>query len=122
MTDVWSTLLRLGVALVVVLPLAYVAARLYSKQTIGRVGRALHVLDVRALGPNRGIYLVEVGDRILVLGVTAHHVNVLAELTDPDVIERVKEDAKGGDGAPFSHLLGDAISQLRKGRREDHSK
>lgn len=116
--DGWGAIFRLIVALAIVLPLAYLAARLYSKQAGGGKSRALNVLDARVLGPNRGIYLVEAGERLLLLGVTSHQITLLAEFTDPDQIERLKESANGGNAAPFSEFLGNAIKKSRRGETE----
>jgi flagellar biosynthetic protein FliO len=68
--------------LLAVLVLAYgalVLLRRYSLGSgLGRRAGALEVLESVALGPNRAIYLIRVGDRRLVLGVTATQITPLA--------------------------------------------
>lgn len=119
--DLWGAALRLLVAMAIVVPLAYFAARLFSRRAAGAGGRVLKVLEAVPLGPNRGIYLVEAGDRILVLGMTPEQVNLLTEWSDPDCVERIKREAIGGKDPAFSHALGDAIARFRKAKREDDS-
>jgi len=106
-----GTLLRLALALAVVLPLAYAAARFYGKRAAG--GRALKLIDGVALGPNRGIYLVEVGDQILVVGVTPHQVNLLSRLSDPEAVRKLKEEARAKREPAFPQKLEDALARLR---------
>ena len=53
------------------------------------VGR-LEVLDTTNLAPNRTVYLVEVADRVLVLGATATTLSTLAEIREPAAIELLK--------------------------------
>ncbi len=68
--------------LVAVLVLAYGALVLLRRYSLGsgfgRRAGALEVLESVALGPNRAVYLVRVGDRHLVLGVTPTQITPLA--------------------------------------------
>ena len=53
------------------------------------VGR-LEVLDTTHLAPNRTVYLVEVADRVLVLGATQTTLSTLAEIKEPGAIDLLK--------------------------------
>ncbi len=48
------------------------------------------ILDTAELGPGQQVYLLDVGDRVLVLGATAQHVTSLSEITDRDEIEALR--------------------------------
>jgi flagellar protein FliO/FliZ len=48
------------------------------------------VLASLPLGQSRGVFVVEVAGKFLVLGVTDHSVNLLQEITDPEAIERLR--------------------------------
>ena len=115
--ETWSLLLRAAVALLVLIPLIYGVTRLYGKRVaMGGRGRALRVVDALALGPNRAVYLVEVGDRILVLGATAQHISLLAEVTDPVSIATLKRSGIEGDNT-FWKVFSERLAK-RRGERE----
>lgn len=68
-----------------VLALAYVSLAALKRYTSGAVsqrGTLLEVLDSTTLGPNRSVYVVRVGQKRLVLGVTQNQITPLAELDD----------------------------------------
>jgi len=72
-----------------VLALMYVslaALKRYTAGTMRQRGALLDVLDSKALGPNRSVYVVRAGDKRLVLGVTQHQITTLAELkVEPEI-------------------------------------
>src|SRR5690554_1473159 len=85
--ELWQTALQLLGALALIIPLLYVVTRAYGQRAlVGGSRRALSVIDSIGVGPNRSICLVEVGDRLLVVGVAADKVGLLTEITDPDEI------------------------------------
>ena len=61
----------------------------------GRSGAArssarLDVLEAAALAPGRSLYLIDVADRVLVVGATSGSLATLAEITDPAAIEGLR--------------------------------
>lgn len=91
-SELWETALKLIGALIIILPLAYLATRLYALRLAGsRRQRALRVVDAITLGPQRSIYLVEVGDRILVIAATQRHMTLLSEIQDEQFLKKFKE-------------------------------
>lgn len=105
-SELWGAVLRLVLALVVLLPLVYVVTLLYSKRlSSAGAGKVLKVLDAVHLGPNRSIILLEVGDRVLVVGATPHQVTTLAELRDPQVIESLTRRAGTDVTGSFAKFL-----------------
>jgi flagellar protein FliO/FliZ len=84
-------LVTLLVTFVVVIALAYFTSR-FLGQRMSRFSGAgdNRVLASLPLGQNRGVFVVEVAGKFLVLGVTDHSVNFLQEITDPAVIERLR--------------------------------
>lgn len=113
--ELWGALLRLLMALVVILPLVYGVTYLYSRRmTAGRSGRALKVIDAVHLGPNRSIVLLEVAGRVLVIGVTPHHIATLAEVTDPEVVRGLVQGQGPGVSKAFAKLLEARLKPLEK--------
>lgn len=104
--ELWGAALRLVLALLILLPLVYGATLLYSKRMgPGGSGRALKMIDAIHLGPNRTICLIEVEGRILVIGATQHHISTLAELNDPEVVNRLVSAGSPGVTGAFAKIL-----------------
>lgn len=79
-------------------------------QAKAKVARAmpgrLEVLDTTNLGPNRTVYLVEVADRVLVLGATPTTLSTLAEIREPAAIDLLKTPtAEGPPTSSFADQL-----------------
>ncbi|HHW71633.1 MAG TPA: hypothetical protein GX393_00205 [Firmicutes bacterium] len=85
---IWG-LVRVVVALAIVLPLTILAARWYGRRQVG--GQNLRIKEVLSLGTNRALYLVEWGDKQLLLGVTAQSITVLGEQQPQTDHEEVPE-------------------------------
>lgn len=76
-------LLALGLVLALVLALYWLARRfLPGAAGLGQAS-GLRVLGRLALGPKKSLALVEVGKRVLVLGLAEQGVNLLATIDDP---------------------------------------
>ena len=115
----WSTLAYLLSLLAVfafVLVLAYLASRLlaghFAKATGASGG---HLLAHLPLGPNRSVCIVELAERVFVLGVTEHSITLLREITDPEEIERLHRSSLAPSGGVdiFSSQMG-TLEQLAK--------
>lgn len=82
-----TAVLRLLLGLALVLVLLFVSGR-FLGQRLGLprgTGRHLAVLDLLPLGPGKGIFLVRVGKRQLVIGVSGDRITVLRELEEGDL-------------------------------------
>ena len=108
----WQAALRLVLALAVLLPLVYAVTRLYARAGTGAAGRgALRVVDAVAIGQNRSICLVEVGERLLVVGSTPQSISLLAEFRDGGEVLRIKERLGAGAARPFASLLRERLGR-----------
>jgi flagellar protein FliO/FliZ len=70
----------------------------------------LEVLDTTHLAPNRTVYLVEVADRVLVLGATQTTLSTLAEIKEPGAIDLLK--ARPTEGAAVPPSFADQFQKL----------
>jgi flagellar biosynthetic protein FliO len=92
----WALTFDLVVKLGLVVGLIYVTVwllRAYvGRARPGAAGSSarIDVLEATALAPGRSLYLVEVADRVLVVGATAGSLATLAEITDPEAIGRLR--------------------------------
>lgn len=101
-------IVRLGLVLLVVWG-GIVAMRWYSRKMNGPGGSARHlqVLESRALGPNRALHLIRLGDRAVLIGVTQERINALLEIEDPAEVERLAaEFDEPSVPRPFASMLG----------------
>ena len=77
-----------------VVVMAYFASRFLSgrfqHQAAANGGR---ILEHLALGPNKSVCVVEIGGKVVLLGVTEHQVSLLAEIEDADEIDRLRRQA-----------------------------
>ncbi len=88
--NIFWTVVQTVLALCLILALAWGMIRLFGGHIRSRLqGRYLRVLDEVTLGPNRGIAVVEVGGKALIVGVTDHQISMLGELTDDQTIEEM---------------------------------
>lgn len=118
--SLWSTLAYLLSLLAVfafVVILAYLAARLmggrFQRNLSGNGGR---VLDTLPLGPKMSVSLVEVADRVFLLGVTEQSITLLSEITDEGEIERLHRQSLANpvDMGMFSQQFGALADFMQK--------
>ncbi len=110
-TDWMNLFLRLALVLVVIW-FAIVAMRWWVRRMNGAVGNAgghLEVVETRSLGPNRSLQLVKLGNRAVLLGVTAEQTSSVLEIDDPVEVERLATP-RVADDSPTSFR--DAVSRL----------
>ena len=105
----WSTIayiISLLFVFAIVIAMAYFVSRFLS----GKLGGGLSqnggkVLEHLPLGPGRSCCIVELGGRYLMLGVSEGGISLLGEITEPEEIERLEEEAR------LNPISGDAIAQ-----------
>ncbi|MDN5293744.1 MAG: flagellar protein FliO/FliZ [Eubacteriales bacterium] len=95
MPSAFSLLLQLIVGLAVVGALVYVTVRFLRRNfSAAGGGEVIRLLDYYAFGVNKGLYIVAVGDRVFLLGVTEHNITLLEEIKDEAIIEYLLEAAE----------------------------
>ncbi|MFZ5586594.1 MAG: flagellar biosynthetic protein FliO [Thermodesulfobacteriota bacterium] len=94
---VGQMLLALGLVLALVLLLYWLARRFLPGHAGLGQAAGLRVLGRLALGPKKGLALVEVGRRVLVVGLAEQGVSLLTTIDDPEEIAALGA-AKGGFG------------------------
>jgi flagellar protein FliO/FliZ len=78
-----KTLAVLAAVLALIFGLAYLLRRLKQSGALGNAAsEGWRVLSVKHLGPRRQIFLIEVGTRLLLVGVTDRSITPLTEITD----------------------------------------
>lgn len=82
----------LAAVLAIIYGLAWLFRRFHPAAQGGDVSRdGWRVLGVKALGPKRWVYILEVGTKMLLVGATDRSMSTLMELSDAQDIELVRE-------------------------------
>lgn len=101
--------LRLAIVLVVIW-VAVIAMRWYVRRSTGTPGggpsRNVEVLETRALGPNRALHLVRVGDRAVLVGATAERISPLVAIEDPEEVAALAPPGQTAPGGGLRALVG----------------
>lgn len=102
MPSMFSLLVKLMLSLIIVGGLAYLTIRFLKKNAqITGSSENISVLDQFALGMNKGLFIVEVADKVLVLGVTDHNINFLYEIKDSKIIDELRTRAAERESQPI---------------------
>lgn len=102
------TILSALAALIFVLAVAYVTMRwMGQKLPTQSVSRIIKVRDRVMVGQDKCLLVVEVGDKVMLIGMTSHAVEKLCELDDPQLIL----DAKVSNGQGFSAVFKDTLKK-----------
>lgn len=106
--------LSLLLTFALVLLLAYFASRILGQKMGSVVGSSENrILTSLPLGPNRFIYVVEVAGKYLIVGVTEQAIQLLDEVTDPTVIERLKQQPLYSQDNPLDRVFQKQITSLQ---------
>jgi len=96
-TNETDSLARLSVDVIIklgiVLLLIYLSAFLFQKFGAGVIKRRTRQMQIREtlpLSPHRALYLVQLGDRSLLIGATDQSVTLIAEIEDIDQVEEIQ--------------------------------
>lgn len=94
MPSLFLLLAKLVLSLAIIVGLAYITMRILRKNLkVTSRGETVRVLDQYAFSMNKGVYVTEIADRVYVLGVTDHNINLITEITDVNVIEDIRSKA-----------------------------
>ena len=105
----WEVASKLGLGLCLVVVLAWGAVFLLRKSAVGQqfggIGKTIRIAERTYLSPKKAIYLVEIGDRTLALGVTEEQITALSEWPSGE-LELTPAPERGGTfSAQFKNLL-----------------
>lgn len=106
---------KMMLGLVVVLITAFISLRLFKKHFgIKSEHGWLQVIAYDSIGHNKGICLVKVGEKTLVLGVTEQNINKLSELTSTEMDEIQRQFSKEPEERfGFDNHLQESIKRMQ---------
>jgi flagellar protein FliO/FliZ len=88
-------LAALALVLAVLVGLYWFVRRFLPGQTPGTAGGGLRLVGRLPLGPKRGLALVEVAGRVLVVGLSEQNISLLATIDDPDQVRQLISSRPG---------------------------
>ena len=115
----WSTLAYLFSLLLVfavVVVLAYWATRFVGGQiSAGNLNNS-KILEQLPVSPKHSVCVIEMAGRVFMIGIADHSVNLLAEITDEEEIDRLRRQslARPLMGGSFSHQIGSLADLMQK--------
>ncbi|MFH1035766.1 MAG: flagellar biosynthetic protein FliO [Pseudomonadota bacterium] len=98
-------LAALALVLAVLVGLYWLIRRFLPNQAPGLGGGAMRVIGRLPLGPKRGLALVEVADRVLLLGLGEQNISLLTTIDDQETIRRLTA-GRGGFTAALKKAAG----------------
>jgi flagellar biosynthetic protein FliO len=87
----------------------------------GGQGSQFQVIRQYHLGPRKNVALVRFAGRLLVLGVTDSNINTLAEIDDPEEVEKIIADAgssSGAQGGAFRDIYQNLLSRSARKQKQ----
>lgn len=79
-------------SLIIITILIYLILRFFLKGQRWLIKQSgfIQIIATHSLAPNKHIQIVEIGNKLLVLGVSEHSINLLTEIVDKEVIDSIK--------------------------------
>ncbi|MCL5025291.1 MAG: flagellar biosynthetic protein FliO [Chloroflexi bacterium] len=93
------------------------ALRRYVYRDRGAIAdkRPVSLLGSLSLSPNRTVYVLEVGRKVIVVGATQNQLSMLTEITDPEAMDELRaQQTEAPLADQFSSLLNAARHQFEK--------
>ena len=116
-----ALLFRTILSLIVVFGILYLVV-FGLKKAMGQKGSgknsgiSLKVIGSTFLGPKKAVYVVQVIDRVLILGVTDAQVSMLSEISDEETLKTLRpiQNAQKSSTASFSEHLNAMLKGIRR--------
>ena len=120
MPEVLSALGML-IAFVLILYLAYAATKWLGKRQMiqgGGLGKNIRLIDRYMLGQDKSLCIVEVGGRLMLIGVSGQHIEKICDL-DPERIHFTEKGSPASFSDIFQQTLGEKFKPGRKKKTQD---
>jgi flagellar biosynthetic protein FliO len=93
--NIFQIMLRFIISLALIMGMIIGAAFLYKKMVAGKYlfggdTHEIRILSHRYLDPKKSIYLVDIANKVLIIGASSEQLNLISEITDPEVIAELR--------------------------------
>ena len=103
------TALGILLILIVILYLSYVCTKFVGKRVRGTglsgSARNIRVLEQRMFNQEASVALLQVSERIFLVGITPHNISLLTELDDETLLQEASLPEEDNYAPPFKDLL-----------------
>jgi flagellar protein FliO/FliZ len=117
-TSVVPSIVRLGLAMVVVIVCIYGGIFLLKKLSQRRIGgsrgQLLEVIETAGVGPKKVVTLVKVADRALVIGITDTNISLLTEFTAEQTAQILAKHETTVEPDRFAAVLKSVTSRIKE--------
>ncbi len=108
--SIWAVMkifFLLAVVVALILAAVWALKKLSPQLAAGKTAGVVRILSSTYLGPKRAFILVEVLDRIMLVGITESNIRLITEFTDPQEVAEIRSRAAGKNfpGEQFSSVL-----------------
>lgn len=114
--NIWGNLISVIFALVIIIALIVLLIKFLGKRNrMLTQGGAIRTLGAVGVGQNKSLQVVEIGDRIYLVGV-GENITLLDKITDSDEILAVQQafEREGSEFAGLSTFFSSLVSRIRK--------
>ena len=116
----WAGLIGTVLVFLIILVAALWLIRRVNRYTVRNMQSPwARVLDRQPLGTQQSLYLVEIAGKIKVLGVTDHQINVLTEISEPEIVAEILEEIATRPEDKFDNFLNGFWQKVKKKKRKD---
>ena len=116
--DLFTSALKMFSALLLVLGIlmacVYLMRRLAHREGVGPATKLIKIMDRTPIGVKKNVTVIEVADRILVLGVTHDRISLLAQIEDQESVERITNHVSKRASTGFSSQLSRFLDKARR--------
>jgi flagellar biogenesis protein FliO len=113
--SLWIEVVRVIGALILIIPLIYLAARFWKNQGGSGTGGRVVVLERTFLAQGKALYLVKVGEQVFLLGSAERGLTLLKEYQGPEA-QALVESAQQAPTPEFQKILDGQLEKLKKMR------
>jgi|GEM_PF-1526471 len=108
--SIWAVMkifFLLAIVIALILAAVWALKKLSPNLAAGKTAGVIRILSSAYLGPKRAFILVEVLDRIMLVGITETDIALIAEFNDPQEVAEIRARAAGKNfpGEQFSSVL-----------------
>lgn len=117
--DTTRVVLSLLLVITIIFLLRWIAQQFFGAPSAKRSSRAVQVLSRSMVGPKQHVLLLQVGQRVIVVGDTGTQMNPLAEIRDADEIAALMGQLRQDKADPVSRAFGTFFGKAEKDYDED---
>jgi len=117
--DATRVVLSLVLVIAIIFLLRWIAQQFFGAPSTKRSSRAVQVLSRSMVGPKQHVLLLQVGQRVIVVGDSGTQMNPLAEIKDADEIASLMGQLRQDKADPVSRAFGTFFGKAEKDYDED---